>query len=164
MKLRHAEPEDLERVVEIYNASIPTRLSSADLEPVSVESRRAWFESHTPDRRPLLVLEEDGVILGWIGLKNHYDRAGYDKTAEVAVYIDQDDLGRGLGQRLVREIIALAPSLGITTLLAICFADNVPSVRLFENFGFVQWGFYPGIAELDGRPYDVVHLGLKITG
>lgn len=164
MKLRHAEPGDLERIIEIYNASIPTRLSSADLEPVSVESRRAWFETHTSDRRPLLVLEQDDAILGWIGLKNHYDRAGYDKTAEVAVYIDQDDLGRGLGRRLVREIIALAPSLGVTTLLAICFADNIASIRLFESFGFIQWGFYPGIAELDGKSQDVVHLGLKIAG
>ena len=40
---RDARAADLPRIVEIYNASIPARLATGDLEPVSIESRKAWF-------------------------------------------------------------------------------------------------------------------------
>ena len=62
--LRHAEPDDLTAVVDIYNASIPSRLSTAEPLPVPVAEKRAWFDAHDPDRRPLMVLEEDGQIIG----------------------------------------------------------------------------------------------------
>lgn len=32
--------QDLPRIVEIYNQAIPTRLSTADLEPVTIESKK----------------------------------------------------------------------------------------------------------------------------
>lgn len=38
--------QDLPRIVEIYNQAIPTRLSTADLEPVTIESKKAWFDAH----------------------------------------------------------------------------------------------------------------------
>ena len=44
IQIRHAERDDLPRIVEIYNATIPSREVTADTEPVSVESRIAWFE------------------------------------------------------------------------------------------------------------------------
>jgi phosphinothricin acetyltransferase len=42
--IRDALPADLAQVVAIYNASIPGRMATADLAPVSVAERRAWFE------------------------------------------------------------------------------------------------------------------------
>lgn len=52
-KVRDATCEDLPRIVEIYNASIPGRLATSDLEPVTVESRREWFASHGPEGHPM---------------------------------------------------------------------------------------------------------------
>ena len=50
--IRNAEFADLPRIVEIYNSSIPGRLATSDLEPVTVESRIEWFASHKADRYP----------------------------------------------------------------------------------------------------------------
>ena len=161
--LRHAGPDDLTAVVDIYNAAIPSRLSTAEPLPVPVAEKRAWFDAHDPDRRPLMVLEEDGQIIGWVELKNHYGRRAYAKTAEIGVYLAQDRLGQGIGRYLVGRMIDRCPALGVTTLLAICFADNAASVQMFAKLGFERWGFYPGIAELDGRPRDIVHLGLRLA-
>jgi L-amino acid N-acyltransferase YncA len=33
---------------------------TADTEPVSVESRIEWFHKHTPEKRPLWVIEDEG--------------------------------------------------------------------------------------------------------
>ncbi len=48
MTIRDAVEADLPAIVEIYNAAVPGRLATGDLDPVSVQSRQAWFREHTP--------------------------------------------------------------------------------------------------------------------
>ena len=50
---RDATLDDLPGIVAIYNSTVPSRLVTADLEPVSVESRMAWFHAHGPRARPM---------------------------------------------------------------------------------------------------------------
>ena len=49
MTIRNALERDLASVVEIYNAAVPTRKSTADTQPVSIESRSEWFHKHDPE-------------------------------------------------------------------------------------------------------------------
>ena len=62
---RLANQKDLLAIVAIYNSTVASREVTADTEPVSVESRQAWFDDHSPERRPLWVVGQDGAILGW---------------------------------------------------------------------------------------------------
>jgi phosphinothricin acetyltransferase len=55
MQIRVAVEADLSAIIQIYNAAIPSRLATADLEPISVESRRTWFRSHG-DRYPVWAI------------------------------------------------------------------------------------------------------------
>ena len=41
--LRYASEADLPAIVAIYNSTVPSRMVTADTEPVTVESRLAWF-------------------------------------------------------------------------------------------------------------------------
>ena len=92
---------------------------TADTEPVSVESRRAWFREHDPGSRPIWVAEIDGEIAGWISLSDFYDaRPAYHATAEVGVYVAEDYRRRGVGRRLLQEAIRRGPALGLKTLTA----------------------------------------------
>lgn len=59
IRLRDAVEADLPAIVAIYNATIAGRVVTADLEPVSIESRLAWFRAHNPERRPLWVALDD---------------------------------------------------------------------------------------------------------
>jgi L-amino acid N-acyltransferase YncA len=163
MQLRLSAAADLPRIVAIYNAAIPGRMASADTEPVSVESREAWFRDHKPDSRPLLVMEDEGVIVGWAGLQSFYGRPAYRATAEVSVYVAPDLQRRGVARQLVQEIIGRAPGLGVNTLLAFVFAHNLPSVALFEAAGFQRWGLLPRVAVLDGIERDLCLLGRRVT-
>lgn len=163
MKMRDAAAEDLAAIVEIYNTNVPTRLSVADTEPISVADREAWFREHEPSRRPLWVMEDGDRIAGWLSLSDFYDRRpAYHATAEVGVYVHPDHRGEGLGRRLVGEAIRRSPELGIKTLTAGIFAHNTASVALFEGFGFERWARFPRVAELDGVERDLLVLGLKV--
>ena len=61
MIIRDATLADLPAIVAIYNATIPDRMSTADTAPVTVESRVPWFRGHTPEHRPLWVVEREGA-------------------------------------------------------------------------------------------------------
>jgi phosphinothricin acetyltransferase len=163
MQVRHARPGDIERVVAIYNATVPQRTATADLEPVTVEQRRPWFQDRDPGRRPLWVAQDDaGTVLGWLSVNDFYGRAAYAATAELGVYVDAAARGQGVGTTLLRHTIAQAPQLGLTTLLAFVFAHNAPSVALFERHGFAPWGHLPGVARLDEHEVDLSILGRRV--
>ncbi|MDP8949748.1 MAG: N-acetyltransferase family protein [Actinomycetota bacterium] len=164
MKIRDALEEDLPAIVEIYNSTVPTRMVTADPEPVSVESRRAWFREHDPESRPLWVAEVDGEIAGWFSFENFRKKPAYYATAEVSVYVSEKHRRRDIGRRLLEEAIRRAPELGLKTLTGGIFGHNEPSIRLFEGFGFERWAHYPKVAELDGVERDLVVLGLRLEG
>lgn len=164
MNLRDATESDLPVIVEIYNASIPGRIAAADVEPVTVESRKAWFREHTPDSRPVWVAEIDGVVVGWLSFQPFcYNRPAYRYTAELSIYICSNYRSCGVGGQLLKTAIHKSPALGVKTLLGYIFAHNQPSLRLFEKMGFQQWGYLPGVGELDGIKRDLVIMGLHLT-
>jgi L-amino acid N-acyltransferase YncA len=163
VRMRDATLQDLASIVEIYNSTIPSRIVSADTEPVSVEQRLPWFREHDPSRRPILVAEEEGEVVGWLSLSDFYDgRPAYHMTAEIGIYVREGHRGKGLGGRMLEETIRRAPELGIKTMTAGAFAGNEPSIKLFERFGFARWAHFPRVAELDGTEQDLVVLGLRL--
>ncbi|MEH1783242.1 MAG: N-acetyltransferase family protein [Nostoc sp.] len=163
MTIRHAAETDLPAIVAIYNAAVPSRMATADLELVSVESRLAWFKGRSPSQRPLWVIEVEGVIAGWLSFQSFYGRPAYTKTAEISIYIAPNFHRCGLGRQLLAQAINESPTLGLKSLVCFIFAHNQPSLKLFETFGFERWGHLPNIAELDSVERDLVILGLRIS-
>ena len=166
MPIRHAAPTDLADIVAIYNASIPGRMATADLVPVTVEIRRAWFDDFSPDRRPLWVDCDavTGTVRAWLSVRSFYGRPAYEATVEVGVYTAPAAQRRGCARNLLAHALAAAPSLGIETVLAFVFGHNLPSLRLFETAGFHRWGALPRVAKLDGIRRDLVILGRPMQG
>ena len=162
MFIRDAAEADLPAIIDIYNAAIATRMSTAQLEPVTVESRRRWLSEHSPDRYPFWVLETEGQVAGWLTFKSFLPRCAYAGTAELSVYVDQKFRRRGVARSLLEEAISRSPSLGVTAVVGLIFAHNEPSLRLFEQFGFARWGLLPGVARLDGVERDLTIMGRRI--
>ncbi len=159
MTIRDAIEADLPAIVRIYNATVPTRMVTAELEPTTVEARLSWFREHSPEQYPFWVAESGDRVIGWLDFKKFLPRCAYRGTAEISVYVDEEFRRRGVGQRLLEHAIARAPSLGITALIGLIFGHNEPSLKLFERFGFERWAFLPGVAQLDGMERDLIVMG-----
>jgi phosphinothricin acetyltransferase len=163
LNFRNALKTDLEKIVEIYNSTIPSRMVTADTEPVSVESRKKWFSEHNSTKRPLWVIENiSNEIIGWVSFQSFYGRPAYDATAEISVYLTAEQRGKGLGKQVLQYCIENAPQFGIKTLLGFIFSHNEPSLKLFKSFGFDDWAMLPNVAELDGRERSLKILGKRI--
>jgi phosphinothricin acetyltransferase len=158
---RRAIQDDLAQIVKIYNSTVSSGISTADTKEVSIQSRQAWFDAHT-NQRPILVKEYHGKIIAWVSFEPFYGRPAYAKTAEISIYLDPNFRGKKLGQQFLEQVIALAPSLGIGTLLAFIFRNNDASLKLFKKFNFKEWGNLPGVAMIDNDERDLVILGLKV--
>ena len=147
MIIRDATEADLPAIVEIFNATIPSRMVSATLEPVSVEERLPWFHAHSSDHHPLWVMNDDDRVIAWLSLQAFLPRCAYAGTAEVSVYVREDFRRCGVARSLLDEAITRAPALEITALIGHVFAHNEPSLRFFSRVGFERWGLLPRVAE-----------------
>lgn len=160
LSYRDANLDDLSSIVTIYNSTIASRMVTADTEPVSVESRLKWFEEHSPDKRPLWMVEgTNNQLVGWVSFQSFYGRPAYDATVEISIYLDETQRGKGFGKDILKHCIETVPQFGIKTLLGFIFAHNEASLKLFSHFGFETWATFPNIAVLDGE-----EKGLKILG
>ena len=160
--IRQAKETDLPAIVEIYNSTIPERMATADLNPVSVASKRSWFSDRDWSTRPLWVFEVDNKVAGWLSFQAFYGRPAYGHTAEVSIYVATAYRRQGIGKKLLQQAILKSPQLKINTLLGFIFAHNQPSLELFKQYQFSQWGYLPRIADLDGIERDLVIFGLRI--
>lgn len=158
----HAVRDELDAIVEIYNTTIDSRMVTADLEPVTVESRVKWFNEHSEQHRPLWVMKVDGEIIAWLSFSSFHSRAAYNATAEISIYISPKSRSKGIGSRFLQKAIEECPRLHIRNIVALVFGHNEPSLALLRKFGFEQWGLLPGIANLDGIDRDLVMMGKKV--
>lgn len=154
---------DLPQIVAIYNQAIPGHRATADLAPVTVAQRQAWFAAHDPVRRPLWLLIAAGQVVGWVGLEDFYGRAAYAHTAELSLYLADQAQGQGVGQQALDFVVTQLPRLEVTTLLAYVFGHNQASQHLFRKNGFTPWAHLPGVALLAGRSRDLDILGRHFT-
>ncbi|GEM49210.1 GNAT family N-acetyltransferase [Deinococcus cellulosilyticus] len=162
VQIRNATPSDLKDIVDIYNSTVASRQVTADLEPVSVESRRNWFAAHTPEQYPLWVVQDNSRIAGWLSFSPFYGRPAYRHTAEVSIYLHPEYRRQGLGRVLLTEAIHHAPTLEFHTLLAFIFSHNTPSLNLFRSLGFEIHGELPNIAVLDDQERSLTLMGKRI--
>lgn len=160
--IEFAAKADLPAIVDIYNSTIAGRMVTADLNPVTAESRLSWFEEHDPAHRPLWVMKDGSRVAAWMSFQSFYGRPAYNATVEVSIYVHEDYRGSGAGSRLIQKALEECPRLEVSNLVGFVFGHNDPSLGLLRKFGFEQWGLLPGVAELDGVKRDLVIVGRKV--
>lgn len=158
----YAEVNDLKKIVETYNSTVASRLVTADLQPVSIESKQQWFDSHNTTNRPLWIIRSNGNYVGWMSFNSFYGRPAYDITAEVSIYLEESARGKGLGNVCLQKAIDESNPRGIKNLLGFIFGHNEPSLKLFYKFKFEKWAHFPKVANMDGVERDLIILGLRI--
>src|SRR6266576_5369740 len=113
IRIRDAAEADLPAIVEIHNAAIASRISTAQLDPVTVEGRREWFRAHSPAQYPIWVAELNGTIAGWLSFREFLPRCAYRGTVEISVYVSEKFRRCGIGRKLLQQAIARGPRMGM---------------------------------------------------
>ncbi len=164
MHLRPATADDLDAIFDIYEDEVLNGVATFDTNRFSTEERRAWFDRHGSAAHPAIVLEDNGVVVGWASLSQFSTKQAYDRTAEVSVYVHKDHRGKGVGRRLLTELIQQGRNGGLGVLLARIAAEQVPSLGLHLALGFQHVGTMRRVGEKFGRVLDVELLDYQLDG
>lgn len=141
--IRPATAADVPAIAAIYNHYVEHSHATFDLEPVSLENRRAWFATFAvtgPFR--LMVAEAGGEVLGYAGSGRFREKAAYLTSVEMTVYLGPGATGQGLGGRLYDALFERLSSEPIHRYYAGITLPNEASVALHHRFGFRDIGIY----------------------
>ena len=158
MKVRQMTADDYEEVVRIYEQGIKTENATFRTEALSYEE---WTGHHHEHSR--LVAIEGEQLLGWVALSPFSSIPAYAGVAEISLYIAEEARGKGVGTRLMEDVIATSETAGIWTLQSQVFPENHASLRLHERFNFREVGRRERIGRLGGRWRDTVLLERRST-
>lgn len=157
-RVRPAIPEDLPRLTGIYNHYVTATPITFDVEPYTVQRRRAWFDAHPGGRHRLLVAVRDGDVAGYATSGPFRDKAAYATSVEVSVYCAADATGAGLGGALYTELFAALADEDVHRAYAGVTLPNAASLRLHRRFGFRDVGVFAEAGRKFGRYWDVLWL------
>jgi L-amino acid N-acyltransferase YncA len=162
--VRDARVEDLPAVFAIYNEHVLHGTATFETEPYEAGRDDAWLTGRDVSRHPVLVDEEDGVVAGWASLNQWSERQAYARTAEASVYVDPAHRRRGVGRRLMVELVERGRSAGLGVLVGRVAEGNPASMALLESAGFRRFGTQRRCGEKFGRVLDVELLDLHLDG
>jgi phosphinothricin acetyltransferase len=157
ISIREATAADLEAVNAIYNHYVLTCTCTYQTAPTTPEVRRAWFATHGA-QHPITVAEEDGTVVGWGALSPFHTREAYRFTAEVSVYVREDRQRRGIGRKLLADLIERARPLGYHSLIAVIDREQPGSLALHAALGFAEAGRLREVGFKFDRWLDVVYM------
>ena len=140
--IRDATPDDAEAIRAIYAPFVESTAVSFEIETPPIDVYEAAIAESV---YPWLVLERDGEVVGYAKGGRFRDRAAYDWSVEVAVYIAESARGMGVGTRLMNALLDLLREQGYATALAGVTLPNPGSVALFESLGFTKVGVFENV-------------------
>jgi phosphinothricin acetyltransferase len=153
--IRAATDEDLPRLTEIYNHYIDGSHVSFDVDPWTLELRRAWFAKYarTGRYRVLVVETADGVV-GAAWSSPFRPKAAYDTSVETTIVLDPAVIGRGLGSRLLTALLDELATEDVHRAYAVIALPNDASIALHHRLGYRSVGVQHEVGRMYGTYWD----------
>ncbi len=135
---RHVKISDADSLCCIYNKYVTDTRITFEETPLQVDEMVSRIKNITQNYS-WLVYEEDGKILGYTYASQWKERAAYRHSVEIAIYIDSDYVGKGIGTLLIRELLPALKTLREKSIHGVIYGVALPnpaSIALCEKFGF----------------------------
>jgi L-amino acid N-acyltransferase YncA len=155
MKIVTLEASHYDAVKEIYEHGIATGNATFQTE---APTWGEWNKSHLQICRLVAFDEEGEALIGWAALTPVSGRCVYAGVAEVSVYIHPNHQGKGVGRKLMEELIRQSEEHNLWTLQAGIFPENEPSLKLHEQLGFRKIGYREKIGKMKNVWRDTIQL------
>ena len=163
--IRPAADGDLPALTELYNHYIRETPITFDLEPFSVEARRAWLAGFaTSGRHRLLVAEDEQGVRGFACSRAFRPKAAYDTTVETTIYLAPRAMGARLGTRLYQALFDALRGEPVHLAVGGVTLPNDASVALHRRFGFESVGIFRQVGYKFGRYWDVEWFQKELDG
>lgn len=160
--LRPAVFQDLEALLEIVNHAIAHTTANYSYEPQTLEAQRLWLQQRQAQQFPVIVAEENGVVIGYGSYGTFREKIGYQYTVEHSVYVREGQQGKGAGGLLLRELIDIATRQNVHVMVGAIDASNALSIAFHQKHGFRECGVIHQAGFKFGRWLDLLFMQLTL--
>jgi L-amino acid N-acyltransferase YncA len=155
--IRPSREGDVAQIAAIYGYHVLHGLASFEEVPPDIDELASRRRDILARGLPYLVAERSGRVLGYCYAGPYRTRSAYRFTLEDSIYIDQAEVGRGLGRALLATLLDRCTKLGYRQMVAVIGGSKTwPSIRLHAALGFARTGLLPAVGFKFGSWVDIV--------
>jgi L-amino acid N-acyltransferase YncA len=155
--IRPSRERDVPEIAAIYGYHVLHGLASFEEIPPDPDELASRRRDILARGLPYLVAERSGHVLGYCYASPYRTRSAYRFTVEDSIYIDQAEVGHGLGRALLATVLDRCAELGYRQMVAVIGgSDTWPSIRLHTALGFTRIGVLPAVGFKFGSWVDIV--------
>ena len=158
--IRTAAREDIQAILQIVNYSILNKTSNYLYSEQTIADQTKWYEDKTSKNYPIIVAESNGAIIGFGTYGTFREKIGYQFTVEHSVYVSNEYIGKGIGSKLLTELIKMAKPAGYHTMIGGIDAANTDSIAFHKKFGFVETAVLKEVGFKFGKWLDLQFMQL----
>jgi L-amino acid N-acyltransferase YncA len=157
LAIRPATPADIPAITRIYAHAVERGTASFELAPPDEAEMRSRMAGVLDVGLPYIAATDGGALLGYAYAGLYHRRPGYRFTLEDSIYIAPEAQRRGVGRRLLTDLIALSEARGYRQMIAVIGdSGNASSIGLHRAAGFEPIGIYKNVGFKFGRWLDSV--------
>jgi L-amino acid N-acyltransferase YncA len=160
-QIRLATNADAESIAAIYGHYVTDTAISFEYVPPTAE-QMAQRLANVLSKHPWLVYERAGEVLGYAYASQHQERAAYQWSVNVSVYLQHGLARQGIGRGLYVSLLGLLRLQGFYKAFAGLTLPNPASEGLHRALGFSSVGVYHDAGYKFGQWHDVLYLELLL--
>ena len=168
--IRSASVNDAEALLNIYAYYVENTAITFEYKVPTVEEFQQRI-ANTLKKYPYLVAEKEGTILGYAYAGVFKDRAAYDWSAEVTIYLSHNATKCGIGRKLYEALETEMKKRGFLNLYA-CIGYPVEedeyltknSAQFHAHLGYQTLGEFHKCGYKFGRWYNMIWMEKLIGG
>ena len=162
IKLRIATKEDGAALAAIYAYYVENTAITFEYVAPSADEFGDRI-AHKLEKYPYIVAEENGRAVGYAYADMYRERAAFNWSCELSVYVDKNETGKGIGKLLYNALIEILRLQGFVSVVASITYPNEASVALHEKLGFSHLGTMHNIGFKLGRWLDLMWFEKRIS-
>lgn len=156
--IREANKNDMATIADIVNDAVENTDTIWMEQKVDEANRRNWWLARREKGAPVLVAEGNGKCIGFASFDQFRAFEGFRHTAELSIYVERNARGKGVGKLLMAALIERAKEKKIHVLIGGVEANNLTSIKLHQQFGFVETARMPEVGKKNGKWLDLVFM------
>ncbi|MFG0274767.1 MAG: GNAT family N-acetyltransferase [Phycisphaerales bacterium] len=130
--IRHARPEDRDRVLELFQISQSDGMADANDAADDLRDMAAAYLDAESGSRFWVVEDDAGRLVGMVGVRRHSE----SQAAVRRLHVHPERRMQGIGSLLVREALRFCHDQGYVKIVLETKEDQTAAIALFTRFGF----------------------------
>ncbi|MGD8307062.1 MAG: GNAT family N-acetyltransferase [Ignavibacteria bacterium] len=150
--IRPYQQKDFEPLLSVFTTFAKDSFAAYCDEDFDVSHIREAVE----DAKIILVLTESENLIGFGFLSKYKPYPNFNRTGVLTYFILPEYTGKGLGTRILNELISFGRKNGITNYLANISSKNEQSLNFHKKHGFVEVGQFKDVGIKFNQTFDIV--------